>query len=208
MTTFHPRLDDAGQPVPILHPSIATPAAAWGDPAAVVVVVPDGDAPAAFNGVPFARWQPPDDGWWDAEAARYPVDAPAFARPAGLLPASGVVVLEPDRRIWLAQPTNGFGGVAHVVPKGRLDAGTLAAAALREAWEELGLLVHLTGHLIDLPRSQTSTRYYVGQRIGGSPAACGWESQAAVLSPLGRLPMLLDGPHDAPLVAAILAHCW
>lgn len=136
-----------------------------------------------------------------------PVAEPPFAPPTGLSPAAGVVVQEPgpDRRVWLAQPTNGFGGVAHALAKGRLDGSTPAAAALREAWEELGLLVRLTGHLIDLPRSMTFTRYYVGQRIGGSPSCMGWESQGAVLAPLSRLGDLLTGPHDAPLVAAIVA---
>ncbi|MEJ8827100.1 NUDIX hydrolase [Variovorax humicola] len=205
MTAFHPRLDDAGQPVSILHPSVATPAAAWADPSAVVVVVPDGEAPAALNGVPVAPWQPPAD-WWDAEAARRPVAEPPFAPPAGLAPAAGVVLLEPDGRVWLAQPSNGFGGVAHVVPKGRHDAGLLAAAAMREAWEELGLVTRLTGHLIDLARTMTFTRYYVGRRIGGHPGAMGWESQASILCPIARLHELLTRPHDGPLVAAILAH--
>lgn len=204
--TLHPRLDDTGKPVAIRHPSVATPAAAWSDPAAVVVVVPDGDVPAELNGVPFVPWHPLDEGWADAEAARWPIAEPAFVCPPELKPAAGVAVLEPDGRIWLAEPSNAYGGVQHVVPKGRLDGCTFAGTAMREAWEECGLLVRLTGHLIDQRRTLTFTRYYVGQRIGGSPAHMHWESQGVTLTPASRLGDLLTGPHDAPLVAAILAH--
>jgi len=47
---------------------------------------------------------------------------------------------------------------------------------------------------------------FVGRRAGDCPAAMGWESEASVLAPPARLIDLLDGPHDAALVAAILAH--
>lgn len=203
---WHPRRDDAGQRVPIRRPSAPSAPATWSDPQATAVFVPDGPAPAALNGVSMAPWHPlHDDAAWSVLAASMPVTEPPFAWPPGMQPAAGVVVVEPDRRIWLAAPTNGFGGVAHVVPKGRVDAGsTPAAAALREAWEEVGLQVQLTGWLIDVPRSVTFTRYYLGRRVGGSPAVMGWESQGACLCPAARLPKLLDGPHDASLVAAIL----
>ncbi|VTU14368.1 NUDIX hydrolase [Variovorax sp. RA8] len=207
MTAFHPRLDDAGKPVAILRPSTASPPAAWNDPDAIVTVPPGGAMPAELHGVPFVPWSPTDDDWWNAEAARQPVVEPPWHCPEGKAAAAGIAIVEPDGRLWLAQPSNGFGGVAHVVPKGRRhDAGSLAAAALREAWEEVGLLVRVTGHLIDLPRSMTFTRYFIGRRIGGSPAAMHWESQGAVLCPIARLHELLTGAHDAPLVAAILVH--
>ena len=81
------------------------------------------------------------------------------------------------------------------------DTGSLAANAVREAWEELELQLRL----IDLPL--TFTRYYVGRRVGGGPARMGWESQGSILAPAVRLDKLLNGPHDGPLVAAILAYC-
>ena len=192
--------------MPILHPSVATPAAAWPDPGALVVVVPEGDAPAALNGVAFARWQPSAADWWGAEAVRSPVAEPPFVPRAGLAPAAGVVLVEPDGRVWLAQPSNGFGGIAHVAHEGRHDAGLLSAAAMREAWEDLGLVARLTGHLVDVPRTMTFTRYYVGRRVGGSPVCMGWESQSCLLVPASRLGRLLNGPHDGPLVAAIRVH--
>lgn len=206
MTTFHPRLDGAGRKVPIHRPSKPSPASAWADPLATVVVVPGGHVPPELHGVAFEVWSLPDRAWWEAAAGSAAVAEPPFECPAHMEPAAGVVMLEPDGRIWLARPTNQFGGVGHVVPKGRLDSESPAAAALRECWQETGLLVHLDGHLADLPRSTTFTRFYIGRRVGGSPASMGWESEASVLAPPARLGDLLSGPHDAPLVAAILAH--
>lgn len=204
MTTFHPRLDGAGRKVPIRRPSTPSPATAWGDPAATVVVVPGGRVPAELHGVPFEPWAPPDRAWWETAAADAAVAEPPFVCPAHLQPAAGVVVLEPDGRIWLARPTNRFGGVGHVVPKGRVDRGeTPAAAAMREVWEEIGLLVRLDGHLVDVQRSTTLTRLYVGRRVGGSPVAMGWESEAVLLAPRSHLRHLLNGPRDTLMLAAI-----
>jgi len=206
MVAIHPRRDDAGRLVRIQRPSKPTPAAAWRDPCATVVVVPGGAVPRALHGVRMAPWRPTSAaGAWEALAAGITLTEPAFVAPAGLEPAAGVVLVEPDGRIWLVQPSNAFGGVAHVVPKGRVDAGsTLAVTAMREAWEELGLLVQLTGHLVDVARSVTFTRYYLGRRVAGSVADMGAESQGAVLAPLARLPALLNGPHDKVLVEVIV----
>lgn len=205
---FHPCRDDAGRRVLIRHSSVPTQTATWTDPGALACFLPNGDAPSMLNGVPMAPWSPPKaPGTWEALAAGVALDEPPFARPAGLEPAAGVVLVETDGRVWLAQPSNSFGGAAHVLRKGRLNAGsTLAATALREAWEELGLLAELTDQLVDVPRSVTYTRYYVGKRIDGTPTCMQWESQGVVLCPPARLPALLNGPHDGPLVAALLRY--
>lgn len=207
MSHYHPRRDDAGRPVPIRRPSEPTQDTSWTDPAVVACFVPDSPVPSMLNGIRMTAWAPPAvDGIWEGLAFVQPLQEPVFACPAGLAPAAGVVAIEPDGRLWVAQPTNAFGGTAHAMPKGRVDVGsTLIATALREGWEELGVLVKLTGHLVDLPRSATFTRYYVGHRVAGSPAKMGWESQAVVLCPRARLADLLDGPHDAALVDAIMA---
>jgi ADP-ribose pyrophosphatase YjhB (NUDIX family) len=202
----HPRLTEANQPVFINRPSLPTPLAAWLNPKTLACVVPDGPMPLELNGVPINSWIPPHDGWWVEEAKCNAIAEPPFKAPAGLKPAAGAVVIEPCGRIWLAQPTGGFGGVNHVVPKGRIDAGSSAAStAMREAWEEIGLRVRLFAWLVDLPRSTTFTRFYMAFRLGGTPREMGWESQGAVLTPAQQLPELLNGPHDAPLVAAILS---
>lgn len=196
MTTFHPRLDDLGRPVAIRKPTKPSPASAWSDPTATVVVVPGGHVPAELHGVPFAPWAPPDRTWWEAAAAEVAVVEPPFVCPVGLKPAAGALVVEPDGRAWCVAPTNGFGGHRFTLPKGRLDGRSVAATALVEVLEESGLRVRLRSFLCDVPRTETFTRFYLADRIGGSSANLTWESQAAVLAPWASLRILLTHPGD------------
>jgi hypothetical protein len=130
---LHPRRDDCGREVRILRPSTASPVLQWRDPAAIAVVVPDGTVVEGLHGVPFEPWSVPagavgagvyggevdsalngalngaPDGVGDFEE-------PPFAATAGLAPAAGVVVIEPDDRIWAVAPTNGFGGYSLTFP--------------------------------------------------------------------------------------------
>jgi 8-oxo-dGTP pyrophosphatase MutT (NUDIX family) len=116
------------------------------------------------------------------------------------------VILEEDGRVWVVHPSNGFGGYPATFPKGTLDPGMpLRATAIREAWEECGLRVALSGFLMDLTRSRSRTRYYLGRRIGGCPSDMGWESQAVSLVPRAQLGKVLVNPNDAPLVARLQA---
>ncbi|MFP5393945.1 MAG: NUDIX hydrolase, partial [Gammaproteobacteria bacterium] len=182
------------------QPSLATPLTCWQDAGAHASVVPGGALPPALNGVAFAALA--------ALPAGLPVQVaePEYHLPAGLAAAAGVVVLEDDGRVWLVSPTNGFGGYAATFPKGRVDAGTsLAATAVREAFEESGLLVRIEAHLIDVRRTLTYTRYYLARRIGGSPAAMGWESQAVHLVPRALLPTVAAHRNDAAVIAALEA---
>lgn len=198
MTTYHPHPDDQGRAVRIHRPSTPSPAAAWGDPTSTVVVLPDGPAPAALNGTPFAPWCPPGDAeaWWSSEAARMAVPEPPFACPAGMKPAAGALVLEPDGRAWAVAPSNRFGGHEFTLPKGRTDGRSLAATALVEVFEEAGLQVELQAWLRDTQRKETYTRFFLAKRVGGSPANLTWESQACILAPLDVLQVMLTHPGD------------
>jgi len=203
----HPRRDDQGRAVLIENPSIASPLEQWLDPSAIAIAVPDGPLVETLNGIPFSR-QPSSAPWsgdvWRDEACCF--DEPPFEPPAGLAPAAGVVTIEPDGRVWLVAPTNGFGGYKLTFPKGKLEAGLdRRAGALKEAWEESGLRVALTGFLADVPRSTSWTRYYLARRIGGTPADMGWESQAVWLVPQPRLPGIAGHANDRPLLAALAA---
>lgn len=194
--THHPHPDEHGAPVLILRPSTATSLAAWDDPAAIATVVPGGPLPPALNGVPFAPCPPPPAGASVAE--------PPFELPTGFEAAAGAVVLEPDGRVWLVAPTNGYGGYAATFPKGRVDPGCgLAATAVREAWEEAGLQIAVTAFLADVRRTQTYTRYYLARRTGGTPSAMGWETQAVHLVPLALLDSVAVHANDAAVIAAI-----
>lgn len=204
---WHPARDDAGQRVRIKKPSQPSPLTAWTDSSSIAVATPGCHMPAMLNGVAFAPCGPathPDP--WSASSAAFTGGTPRFDCPQHLQPAAGALILEPDGRVWLAGPTNRFGGT-WVFPKGRVDPGQgLEATALREVHEELGLYVQLDAFLCDTSRSTTFTRYFTATRVGGNPACCGWETQAAALVPFGRLGHLLTGAHDAPILATFQAH--
>ena len=197
---LHPRRDDDGQAVLIRRPSTPTALEAWTDPTQTASVVPNGALPGAINGVVLEPWNDPPTSpeGWAALARESKVAEPEFKVPDGLEPAAGAVIVEPDGRVWMVCPTNQFGGYEVTFPKGRLDGKSLQAAALVEAFEESGLKVRLVRHLVDVPRSQTYTRYYLAERVGGSPADMGWESQCVMLVPMASLKNLsLQVPDQA-----------
>ena len=202
---FHPRPDNHGQPVKIKHPSQPSEMEAWADSEALACVVPDGPMPSSVNGLPVSSWNavPESNDGWEALAAEHTIPEPDFNAPAAKKSA-GVVVREPDGRIWVVAPSNAFGGYQATFPKGKMDKGlSTQATALLEAFEESGLQVRLVRHLVDVKRSTSYTRYYLAERIGGNPADMGWESQAVMLVPLKQLPKVLNNLNDRPIVEAM-----
>ncbi|HEX7641993.1 MAG TPA: NUDIX hydrolase [Burkholderiaceae bacterium] len=185
-TVVHPRKNSQDEPIPIHKPSIPSMAHTWTDPAAAAVFVPDGETPDQLNGVAFAPWAAVPatlDEWQDVDGQQPSLEEPELIT-HGKEPAAGVVIEEPDGRVWLVNPTNGFAGYTATFPKGRADDGlTLQATAIKEAFEESGLQVRIIGLIGDVERSQTVTRYYRARRVGGTPAAMGWETQAVQLVP-------------------------
>ena len=206
MPTYHPHPDDHGQPVLLRQPSTPTPLAAWTDPAAAATVIPGGDMPSALNGMAFAPWHdvPTDDAGWNGVPGQLDFEEPPFAVVPGKMASAGVVIEEADGRIWLVAPSNRFGGHAATFPKGRIDGGVnLQACAIREAFEESGLQVRITGWLADSNRTLSYTRYYRAQRSGGTPAEMGWETQAVHLVPRALLTAFLTHPGDQPLLTKL-----
>ncbi len=207
MPTLHPRSGEQGQPVTIKHPSTPTPQSHWLDPHATAITVPDGELPATLNGVALALWRDHPtsaEGWNALTNAALAGQEPPLQKSPGMKLSAGVVVREPDGRFWVVAPTNRFGGYDWVFPKGTVGQGrSLQATALCEALEESGLQVCITGLLGDFARTTSVCRYYLAERIGGSPAAMGWESQAVALAPLDALPSLLTAAADQPVLAAI-----
>lgn len=129
-----------------------------------------------------------------------------MASALGKSPASGVVVLEDDGRIWVVSPSNAYGGYVNTFPKGKLEPGmSLRANALKEVFEECGLRVALTGFLCDAVRSTSVTRFYLARRLGGHPGTMGWETQAVHLVPAAQLAAFADHPNDKPVLLALLA---
>ena len=99
--------------------------------------------------------------------------------------AAGVVMLEPDNKVWVVTPDKYFGSYRNTFPKGTQEYNeSLQQAAVRETYEETGLLAKITGVLGDVNRSTSATRYYIGERVGGSPAMAGPETYAVKLMDL------------------------
>lgn len=204
---FHPRQDDQGKLMKILRPSTPTELSEWTRPGGVAAAIPEGDMPQALNGISFSTWaNPPSTSEeWESTAKASRVSEPVFHLPKGMASAAGVVIQERDGRVWMVCPTNQFGGYEVTFPKGRTDGKSLQATALVEAFEETGLRVRLVRHLIDLNRTQTYTRYYLAERIGGTPSEMGWESQCVMLVPTAHLPLLPLATSDKPFLSTDLS---
>jgi 8-oxo-dGTP pyrophosphatase MutT (NUDIX family) len=181
----HPRKDEYGKTVTIDHPHAPSLLDAWSDPWVVATVVPDGPMPQEVNGVSVSLpWLlPPDRVEWQRLAKGMIFEEPPFD-PKGMKPAAGAVVVEPDGRLWLVSPTNRFGQYTNTFPKGKAQHLDLKATALKEVFEEAGLLVDLFDHLIDVTKTTSRTRYYLARRRGGNPADMCSETQAVHLVPL------------------------
>jgi len=204
---FHPQRRPNGQPVKIIHPTLPTPPVTWEDWQAVATFVPGGAVPERLYEIavePLATRPSVSD--WANLAEVHAFEEPPFTPPPGLAPAAGVVVVEPQGRVWTISPSNGFGGYKNTFPKGRVAPGqSLHATAVQEVFEETGLKVEPFAFLADSQRSTTFTRYYLAKRIGGSPAAMGWESQAVSLVPMRQLRDFVNRSVDKALVEALLA---
>ena len=205
MTIFHPQLDENGEPVAVSRPTRSSHVSAWGDSGAVATfsITDPTLLPAVLNGIALTHAPFECLDW-----VRFAHELPAVAEPP--FPAtdkrrtSGLVIIEPDQRIWLVHPTNQFGGVEATFPKGRLEPGlTLAANAVKEGWEESGLDARPLEWLCDIERTKTITRYYLAFRAAGTPADMGWESQAVSLVPADQLAAFLNRPNDRKVLPAL-----
>lgn len=203
----HPRVDDAGKPVVIKRPSKPSAPSTWHNPDAVATFVPGGDVPLAINGVPIRKWKDHPrtvEGWDYCDGINEDLIEPPFTLPPGKKAAAGVVIEEPDGRIWLVAPTNEFGGYRATLPKGTAEPElSLQGNALKECFEECGLKVQITGFIMDVERTTSKARIYRAKRVGGSPVDVGWESQAVHLAPKGHLYDLLNMWTDHGVAEAI-----
>lgn len=203
----HPEPDHEGKPVLIKRPTHPSAPSTWGNPDAVATFVPGGDVPRELNGVPFRRWRDVPDteaGWDFVDGVNDDLDEPPFVPRPGKSVGAGVVIEEPDGRVWLTAPTNEFGGYKATFPKGTAEPElSLQANAIKEAFEETGLKIEITGFIGDFERTTSVARLYRARRVGGTPVAMGWESQAVHLCPKGNLYEHLNGWADHPIAEAV-----
>lgn len=205
MITRHPRRDSQGVRRVLDAPSEPTELAAWVDSSRVATVVPDGQMPVCINGLAVVSWReaPRVDAGWHALVDGCDFAEPEFRPRADMRSASGAVVVEPDRRVWVVSPSNRFQGYVNTFPKGTLadcDRQSMRANALQEVFEESGLKVALVGFLVDSIRSASVTRYYLARRLSGNPADMGWGSQAVHLVPPAALKKFLNREFDHRIV--------
>jgi 8-oxo-dGTP pyrophosphatase MutT (NUDIX family) len=200
---YHPRRDDHGRRVRIKRPTKPSDPKTWTDPTAVAVFAPESPIPPILDDVPVGPIQPPKsaEGWTKLVKAASTQPPPKTWGKT----AAGAVIIEPDGRVWMSQPTNGFGGHHLTFPKGTHEgAYSLEATATREVFEETGLLIEVGPTLADRDGDVGVSRFFLGRRIGGSPNEMGWETQGVWLVPLAKLQEHATSPKDAPVVQAVL----
>lgn len=210
LAATHPKGGENGEPITIHYPSQPTTRGTWHDRHAEAVFVPGGANPPTINGVPFAPWTPPKS-WGNVAGQKKLAEPPlptakdAFGMPKRA--GAGVVIREPDGRVWIIEPTNHFGGYQHTFPKGGAEPGIkrLQANAIKEAWEETGLKVKITGLLGDHEGDTSITRYYLAERVGGTPKQAGWETQAVKLVPAELLRQRMNRSRDKAVAEQAIA---
>lgn len=203
---LHPRKDDHGKPVHLHSPSTATAMGTWDDNEAIATCLPNGEMTPTLNGLALQPWlNPPltSKGWNEETGINLDLSEACMVELDKKI-AAGAVIIESDGRVWVMHPSNQFGGYEVTFPKGRQEPGlSLQATAIKECWEETGLRIRIHSLLGDFKRTTTLTRLYLAERVGGTPASMGWESQAVSLVPLEALDNLLNGAADKPVLIAL-----
>ena len=205
---LHPCLDENGNPVVVRRPTQSTSRGTWLDPRACAVCsrteepdLPDVLNDCAWDDTVCLSENPME---WIGRIPDALPDEPDFVLPPGFRATSGCAVIEPDGRVWVALPSNQFCNQYATFPKGRLEPMlSLLQNACKETWEETGLVVEPVAFLADIRRTRVVTRYFVARRVSGTPALCGWETQAVALVPVGQLAEFVNSPNDRKLIDPI-----
>ena len=179
----------------------------WKTPSDLATATPGSSMPPVVGQLDIQTWStvPADAAGWELLAAHAQFDEPPFISAHVEECSSGAVILEPDGRVWVVSPTNGFGNYQNTFPKGKLDTPgfSLRANAMKEVLEESGLQVSLIGFLCDSKRTTSTTRFYLARRTGGNPADMGWESQAVHLVPQSLLSSFVSDERDEGVLKAL-----
>jgi ADP-ribose pyrophosphatase YjhB (NUDIX family) len=147
------------------------------------------------NGQAFSSFKAPAD-WNSVSGQDHNINEPALPKSKKKI-STGLIMHEPDGRVWMAKPTNEFGGYKHTFPKGKLEKSLHPQAnAIKEAWEETGLKGKIQSYAGDAEGDTSITRYYHATREGGHPLEHGWESEGVVLAHPNNLHKFLNRSRD------------
>ncbi len=99
---------------------------------------------------------------------------------------AGMLVVEPDGRIWMVKPKNEYGGYVQTFPKGGAEGQDLVYGAMKEVAEEAGIAALPVAFLDDEMGDFNPTRFFIGVRVGGNPLKPGtpFETATVVLEDL------------------------
>lgn len=177
--------------------------------ASSVVVFKQGEKSPAIGGPKFKSYTPPDT--WEGISGDGVEEPELPDLPKGVKLSSGVIIREPDGRVWMVRPLNGFGGYKQTFPKGNVgDDLSTQDSAIKEAWEETGLKVKLTGFAGDARGDTSMTRFYYAERETGDPADAGREAEGVILAPVDRLHDFLNRSRDRKIADHLMeeAESW
>ncbi|KPZ14710.1 Type III effector hopAG1 [Pseudomonas syringae pv. viburni] len=200
---IHRQKNEAGHVVTVEHPTSPSATPTWRDRDATAVFVPHCTVSGVINNLAFSSIKPPStlDGWRQLKTRAVDFKEPEFKFSNHLAPASGAIIFEPDGRLWITEPTNHPFGATHAFPKGKLEKGlNLRTNALKEVYEETGLIVEFHGFIGDYDRTTSRTRYYLAKRTGGTPSDMGWESQSVKLAKITEAERLLSNAVDTAIL--------
>ncbi len=200
---IHRQKNEAGHVVTVEHPTSPSATPTWRDRDATAVFVPHCTVSGVINNLAFSSIKPPStlDGWRQLKTRAVDFKEPEFKFSNHLAPASGAIIFEPDGRLWITEPTNHPFGATHAFPKGKLESGlNLRTNALKEVYEETGLIVEFHGFIGDYDRTTSRTRYYLAKRTGGTPSDMGWESQSVKLAKITEAERLLSNAVDTAIL--------
>ncbi len=201
--------EDRGKPVPAVFndpvpgPPVTAPALTGVQSPTRQVVWSDNverHADEILNEVPFTK---PKPGFWkkikDVDTGEVPL-----VSPAGVKKASGLVIREADGRVWIVEPTDHAGGFENTFPSQTKAPGlTSQQTALRAAFYAAGLEARITSVIADITESDRISRYYLAERVGGSPWLHDEKTQSVKLVPTASLGFMMNHSRDKEILEAL-----
>lgn len=192
-------------PYPPSAPSIIIPGLAPG--AAGASPASPSPAPSAPTGIYSKTGDPapkPTGHWEGIPDVALPDGPGATGTPAK---ASGIILLNPDGKVWIRKVSGAFGGYEYSFAKGQVEPGlTEQQNAHKELYEEMGLEGTVDDVLGTFKKTTGTAKYFIGTKTGGDPSKFEFETESVHLVTLNEAENLLNHPSDKEVLAALKAH--